>query len=321
MLWANSKKEQKTLEWKELAVTVSPLAVEAVAELFYDAGCTGVTIEDPNLLREYIETADWDYHSFELPGIAELVVVKGYFAADEFLLAKVTELEKQLVELLEIFPGLVIRLKQDSVQEEDWATAWKAYFKPVKVAEKIVIKPTWEEYAAKSGELILELDPGMAFGTGTHPTTSLCIKALEVVVKPSQLVFDIGTGSGVLAIAAALLGAKVKAVDLDPVAVKVARENVILNGLAGEVEVYHGNLADQLPASADLVVANIIADVIIVLAKDLERILRPGGICLASGIISERRWDVEKALTAEGLSVQKVYEESGWVCIQARREA
>ncbi|MDA8441195.1 MAG: 50S ribosomal protein L11 methyltransferase [Peptococcaceae bacterium] len=309
------------MEWQELAVTVSTQAVEAVAELFYALGCTGVTIDDPNLLREYIQTADWDYHIFSLPDVSDTVVVKGYFAADEFLSARQGRLDAGLHALLDVFPGIVLRLKQGTVREDDWATAWKAYFKPVKVGQRIVIKPSWESYLPGPDELVLELDPGMAFGTGTHPTTALCIKALERTVQPGSLVYDIGTGSGVLAIACAMLGAQVKAVDLDPVAVKIARENVALNALEQQVEVYHGNLADVLADSADLVVANIIADVVIVLAQDLKRILRPGGVCLASGIIGERGQEVVEAFEAQGLRVQQVDEEKGWVLVQAGRRS
>ncbi len=309
------------MDWLELAVTVSTMAVEAVAELFYKAGCSGVVIEDVNLLRRYIESGAWDYHDFILPEESDTAAVIGYFASDERLAERKERLEEDLRALLEFFPGLVIRLKEGNVREEDWATAWKTYFKPVKVGDRIVIKPTWEDYAGNEAELIIQLDPGMAFGTGTHPTTSLCIRALERSVSPGRLVYDIGTGSGVLAIAAALLGAQVKAVDLDPVAVKVAKENTELNGLIDRIEVKLGDLAQVLAGPADLVVANIIADVIIILAEDLERVLKPGGICLASGIISGRRQDVEQALQAKGLTVERVDEQDGWVLIQARRLA
>jgi ribosomal protein L11 methyltransferase len=308
------------MEWKELAVTASAPTGEAVAELFYTAGCTGVSVEDPNLVREYIETANWDYYDLKVPEEFDLVVVKGYFAVDEFLPLRIGQLEAGLQELREIFPGAFVLLTSELVDEEQWANAWKKYFKPAKIGQRIVIKPSWEEYNGVSDELIIELDPGMAFGTGTHPTTTLCIKALERIVRPGMSVYDIGTGSGVLAIASALLGAEVKAVDLDPVAVKVAKENVAINNLESKVEVYHGNLADVLSGSADLVVANIIADVIIILAEELERILKPGGVCLASGIISERRLEVEAALIAKGLSIQQVDQDNGWVLVQARRE-
>lgn len=307
------------MEWKELAVTVSTPAVEAVAELFYQAGCTGVVIEDENVLREYIQSGVWDYHDFKLPEISDVAVVKGYFAADEFFPGRKDELEKGLRGVLDYFPDAVIRLNLGSVREKDWATAWKAFFKPVKVGKRIVIKPSWENYLEEKEDIIVELDPGMAFGTGTHPTTSLCVRALESTVKPGSVVYDIGTGSGVLAIAAAKLGAKVKAVDLDPVAVRVARENVANNHLTERIQVEHGNLADVLTGSADVVVANIIADIIIVLAEDLERILRPGGVCLASGIISERQQDVVNALETKGLLIEQVDDEKGWVLIRARR--
>lgn len=309
------------MDWKELAVTASTVAVEAVAELFYTAGCSGVAIEDPNLLRDYIEAGNWDCHDFVLPEVSDLSMVVGYFPDDEFLSMRLTQLEKGLRELLDYFPDIFLRLKQEAVKDEDWATAWKAFFKPQKIGQRIVIKPTWEDYARSPRELVIELDPGMAFGTGSHATTALCIKALERVVQPGKLVYDLGTGSGVLAIAAALLGAEVKAVDIDPLAVRVARENVAVNELMEKVEVYQGNLADVLSSSADLVVANIIADVVIVLAADLERILKPGGVCLASGIITERQGDVEAEFRARGLEIERVDEQEGWVVIQARRDA
>lgn len=309
------------MDYKEITVTVSIQAVEAVAELFYSAGCTGVMIEDPNVLKEYIESARWDYHDLTTPKNFEFASVKGYFADNEFLTGRLAQLKNGLRQLLDIFPGASFRLGLHDVREEDWANAWKVYFKPLKVGRGIVVKPTWEEYSGGPDETVIEIDPGMAFGTGTHATTTLCLRAVEENVKPGDLVYDIGTGSGILAIAAALFGGQVKAVDLDPVAVRVARENVALNGLTDKVEVQHGNLADLLTEPADLVIANIIADVIIQLADDLGRILRPGGVCLASGIISERSKEVAEALTAKGLQIEQIDEENGWVLLRARRLA
>ena len=202
------------------------------------------------------------------------------------------------------------------VNEEDWANNWKKYYKPTKIGKNIIVKPIWEEYEA-NGEMIIELDPGMAFGTGTHETTRMCVEALEENVKGDTTVFDIGTGSGILAIAAAKLGAKkVIGVDLDPVAVDSAKENVSFNDL-NNIEILYGNLMDVVTGKADLVVANIIAEIIVVLAEDVKNFLVPGGLFITSGIIRERRELVETKLKEKGFKIKEVKEQGEWLCIIA----
>jgi len=171
------------------------------------------------------------------------------------------------------------------VKEEDWANEWKKYFKPVRVGKNIMIKPTWEAAVLQEGDLVIEIDPGMAFGTGTHPTTVLCLEALEKYVQPEQLVYDIGTGSGILAVAAAKLGAEVQAGDIDSLAVRIAKENISLNKVEDRVKVEAGDLGEVFIDQADIVIANIIADVIIELLPQLPSLLKPGGLFIASGII------------------------------------
>ena len=305
------------MDWHEVAVTVSSEGEEAVADLFYQCGCPGVSIEDPELLQTYVESGVWDYHDFGEVTLTGQSIVTGYFAEGEDLEAKLRQLELGLRELLQRFPEWVLQVKGTTVKEEDWATAWKAYFKPIRIG-KFLIKPTWEEIEPDSADMVLELDPGMAFGTGTHATTSLCLAAMGEIVRPGSQVFDLGTGSGILAIAAAKLGAQVKAVDLDPVAVRVAQENVELNGVEANVEVLKGDLGSVLSGKADLVVANIIADVILQLLPDLPRLLKREGLFLASGIIEKRAEEVENALIKAGFEVRQRREESGWVLFLAR---
>jgi ribosomal protein L11 methyltransferase len=308
----------ESMNWREIAVTVSSAGEEAVADLFYQLGCPGVSVEDPELLRSYVESGTWDYHDFGEVELTGTSVVKGYICENDELEKRLKDLDEGLKELVQQFPEWVVQVKGITVQEEDWATSWKAYFKPVRIGKHFLIKPTWEKINPDAEDIILELDPGMAFGTGTHPTTSLCLETLEEIVKPGMRVFDLGTGSGILAIAAAKLGAKVEAVDLDPVAVKVAQENIELNQIAEYVTAKRGDLGTVLTGQADLVVANIIADVILLLLQDLKRILKAEGEFMASGIIEHRSEDVEEGLCEAGLEVIEKKENSGWVLLRAR---
>lgn len=306
------------MNWREVAVTVSSEGEEAVADLFYQLGCPGVSVENPELLRSYIESGEWDYHVFGEVELTGTSVVKGYFSEDDELTDKLRKLELGIRELLQRFPHWVVQGKGISLKEEDWESAWKAYFKPIHVGKHFLIKPTWEPVELTKGDIVLELDPGMAFGTGTHPTTTLCLRALEDIVKPGQIVFDLGTGSGILAIAAAKLGAQVEAVDLDSVAIRVAQENVDLNRVNDRVQIVRGDLGTVLTRQADVVIANIIADVILILLADLKRLLHPDGEFLASGIIENRAEDVEEGLKEAGFEIVERIEDSGWILFRAR---
>ncbi|AFM42875.1 (LSU ribosomal protein L11P)-lysine N-methyltransferase [Desulfosporosinus acidiphilus SJ4] len=306
------------MDWREVAVTISAEGEEIVADLFYQLGCPGVSVDDPEILRGYIESGTWDFHDFGEVEYTGTAVVKGYFPEDNELPGKLEKLDLGIRELLERFPEWVVQVKGISLKEEDWATAWKAYFKPVRIGKRFLIKPSWEQVNPSPEDIVLELDPGMAFGTGTHPTTTLCLRALETIVKPGQKVFDLGTGSGILAIAAAKLGAEVEAVDLDSVAVRVAQENVDLNQVSEKVRVLRGDLGTVLSGQAEIVIANIIADVIIMLLEDLKRILSPEGEFLASGIIEHRALDVEEGMKKAGLEILERVEDSGWILFRAR---
>ncbi|EAX47520.1 ribosomal protein L11 methyltransferase [Thermosinus carboxydivorans Nor1] len=309
------------MKWAEISIQTTHEATEAVANIFHELGASGVVIEDPEVINAYRRSGAWDYCALPEAENPEIVTVKAYLPMDDELDDKLRLFEARVNELAQyqLNKGRG-HIYWQEVQEEDWASSWKNYFHPVKVGEKIVIKPSWEEYNQAEGEIIVELDPGMAFGTGTHHTTAMCIRILEDVIKPGDVVFDVGTGSGILAVVAAKLGAgAVYAVDLDPVAVNVAVENASVNGVSHVVKVAQGDLLTGFTGTADVVVANIIADVIIRLVKDVPQKLKEGGVFIASGIIAERLGDVTAAILAQGLVIDRVVEEGGWAAIAVRR--
>ena len=208
------------------------------------------------------------------------------------------------------------------LKKEDWAEVWKKYFDVIPVSETLVIKPSWEAYEPKDGDLVLELDPGMAFGTGTHETTFMCMEQLEKYVTPGCRAIDVGCGSGILGLAAAKLGAAdVLAIDLDELAVKVAAENTEKNGLSNVVRVAHGDLLEKREEKADVIVANIIADVICYLCGPVKKHLLEGGTFICSGIIREREEDVQRALAAAGYTVCNRLAKGEWVCLAAKLAA
>ena len=305
------------MQWAEVSVDTSHEATDLVSEILQELGAAGVVIEDPALLNEYIRSGLWDYTDLKESEETEVVRVKAYWALDEELEGKLQNLSERLASLAQhgIDKGAGA-VSWKAVADEDWAETWKEFFHTEKIGARTVIKPTWEEYEAKAGEIVVELDPGAAFGTGQHATTSLCIRALEDLVRPGMTVFDVGTGSGVLAIVAAKLGAKrVEAVDFDPVAVRVARENVRQNGAEDVVHTERSDLLKSVAGEADLIIANIIADIIVRLFGEVKGSLAAGGTMLLSGIIEDRLADVVEAAGRHGFSVEKIEQEKGWAAV------
>ena len=278
------------MNWTEVTIKTTTEAVEAISNILMEERCGGVMIEDPkDFLFQKKNELDWDYVEEEVFNKSgqDGVLIKTYIPEERNVL-ELIETVKARIALLPSF-GLDIgegSVSLSNVNESDWANEWKKYYKPTKVGKKIVVKPSWEEYEKQEGDLIIELDPGMAFGTGTHETTSMCIRELENYVDETKTVFDIGCGSGILAIAAAQLGAKeVVAGDLDEVAVKVSKENCEINNVSDKVVVKHGSLFEVVDSKADVIVANIIADIIKILAKDVSKFLKDDGVFISSGII------------------------------------
>lgn len=311
------------MDWIEIKMEVEDReAVEGISNMLAEMGTGGVMIEDPKAIADYAESGLWDAHEFteELMQRKD-VYIKSYLPQDENLMERV---EQIIIELNEIEIRMNMgptRVTYKPVQEEDWANAWKVYFKPERIGKKTVIKPTWEEYEKQEGDLVIEIDPGMAFGTGNHATTALCLQMLEEYVQPGMDVIDVGTGSGILAIQAALLGAgSVQAMDFDTVAVAAAKENVALNKLEEKVSVCQSDLLAQAKGQADLLVANIIADIIIRLTPSTKEYLKGAKTFISSGIIDTRKDDVLAALQENGFSIIEVRESKGWVAIAARYE-
>ncbi|GAB0168561.1 50S ribosomal protein L11 methyltransferase [Lysinibacillus sp. CTST325] len=311
------------MKWSELSIHTKNEAVEAISNILHEAGASGVVIEDS---AEFAKPREDQYGEIYALNEADFprdgVIVKAYLSESSFLNETVEEIKAAITNLtnfnIDIGENVVSIVE---VNEEDWATAWKQYYHPVKISERFTIVPTWEEYVPVStDELIIELDPGMAFGTGTHPTTVMCLQGLEKVVNEGDTVIDIGTGSGVLSIGAALLGAKsVHALDLDEVAVRSAQENAALNKVDDKVSVFHGNLLDTVKEPADVVVANILAEIIMSFTDDAFSVVKPGGLYVTSGIIGAKRDDVKAALEASGFVIEEVLLMEDWVAIIARR--
>lgn len=306
------------MQWIEVNVQVTHEAVEVVADILTAAGTSGVAIEDPQLINNLRNSGTWELCDIPEQENTEIVTVSAYYADDEKLQDRLKQIESELAAVEERIGSFRFgNIRFRSLSEKDWANEWKQYFHVTHVGESLVIKPSWEEYTPKESEHVIKIDPGMAFGTGTHHTTNMCMARLEKVLPANAEVFDVGTGSGILAIAAALLGAKyVKAVDIDAVAVRVARENIADNGLEDKIEVKEGDLLRGTEGQADVIIANIIADIIIMLLKDIPGKLKDDGIFLASGIISDRRADVEAAAAEVGMKVDHVDEKGGWVVMQ-----
>ena len=305
------------MKWAEVSITTSHEATEFIAEIFHDLGASGVVIEDPELVNSYIRSGQWDYTDIPEAENTEVVTVKAYLPVDDELDEKMRRFEREVNALaghdVDKGPGAI---SCNEIQDEDWSENWKQYFHTEKVGDAIVIKPSWEDYEAAPDDVVIELDPGEAFGTGSHPTTAMCIRELETLVKAGMEVFDAGTGSGILSIAAAKLGAgKITAVDYDRTALKVARENIGQNHVEDVITLGQSDILKQVDGKADLVIANIIADIIIRLFDELEAHLNPGGALLASGIIADRIGDVTEAALAHGFTIEKVIETGGWAAM------
>ncbi|MCZ0704015.1 ribosomal protein L11 methyltransferase [Natronobacillus azotifigens] len=311
------------MKWSELCIHTTNEAVEPISNILHEAGASGVVIEDAeDLLKERSTELGEMYELDPKDYPEEGVMLKAYLPMNSFLGETVEQIKQAINNLLVYNIDLGLNhITLSEVNEEEWATAWKKYYKPVKISEKITITPTWEDYSpVSSDEIIIELDPGMAFGTGTHPTTVLSIQALEKYVQPGQTIIDVGTGSGVLSIAAALLGAnQIYAYDLDEVAVKSAKINSKLNKVDDRIVCKQNNLLTNVTHQPDIIVANILAEIILRFVTEAYQILKPGGIFITSGIIQAKKQSVKDALTEAGFEILEVNQMEDWASIMARK--
>lgn len=307
------------MDWIEVKASVNREAVDAVTEIFYEFGAGGVSVDEP--IEQYIENENiyWDYiDESKIDRNVESKVMAYYSTLEEDLEQKIQKIKSRIENLSEF--GLTVgsaKVETAICKQEDWENSWKQFFKPIKVTDKVVIKPQWEEYEAQADEIVIHIDPGMAFGTGSHETTSMCIEALEKNIRPKVEVLDVGTGSGVLSIASALLGAeKIVGVDLDPVAVEVAKENILLNHVEDKIEIKYGDLVKEITGKYDIVVANIIAEAILILLdSDVKSYLKPSGIFICSGIIREKEQVIQDKLSELGFKIREIERKGEWICI------
>lgn len=319
------------MSYTELKIHASKTGIEAVSKLLLDFGIDQVAIDDPSDLDDIMNKEheyDWDYVDDGLKKAADREpTISAYFEDTEENKKLMSEIKVKLMmlkaaEQYSDFGKNVDfgRLYAETIPVQDgWQDAWKENFKPTQVTDRIVVKPTWEEYSAKANQLVLEIDPGMAFGTGTHETTSLCMKMIEKYLKPEMKVMDVGCGSGILAISAALLGCQdILGIEIDPDAVRVAQENVELNKVADLVEIQEGDLTKGVNYKADIVVANLMHNLVMELAPSARKHLNKDGIFISSGILVEKRDQVAAAIKDAKFEILEIPEDGEWCAIVAR---
>ena len=312
------------MNWLEVSVNTHSESVEVVSSILIELGSKGVSIEDP---QDYYQLTDEQLEWLKVQQKdlyeTDTVIVKGYFQPSQWSKDSDVLLHEKLEEIkvygLQTGP-LSVQVKE--VGEEDWANAWKQYYFPVRVTRFLTVVPSWVDYEKEQDdELLIELDPGLAFGTGTHPTTQLSLTALEQTIRGNESVLDVGTGSGVLSIASKLLGAsKVTAFDIDEMATRVAKENIALNPTIGEIEVYENNLLVGVDQKSDLIVANILAEILLQMTEDAYRNLNDDGRLILSGIIESKANEVKEAYEKAGFTLVERMTMREWNCFIMKKD-
>ncbi|HHF7051428.1 TPA: 50S ribosomal protein L11 methyltransferase [Streptococcus mutans] len=298
-------------KWQELTITVNREAEEAASNILIELGSQGVAIDDS---ADYLGSVGKYGELFPEVEQSELVKITAYYPESTNIEAVIAQIKERLAELTDF--GLQtgqVQLTTQELAEEDWAENWKKYYEPTRITHDLTIVPSWTDYEVQAGEKIIKLDPGMAFGTGTHPTTKMSLFALEQVLRGGETVIDVGTGSGVLSVASSLLGAKeIFAYDLDDVAVRVAQENIDLNAGTENIHVIAGDLLKGIAIEADVIVANILADILVNLTDDAYRLVKGEGYLIMSGIISEKLDMVLEAAHSAGFFLETHMIQGEW---------
>lgn len=311
------------MEWTQIKLYTATPAIEIVSGYLISHGLRGLMIEDAEDFNDFLEdtTVHWDYIDDELMKLKECETAVVFYIPDnlqglEMLGGIRNGIESLRKEAPEIDFGR-LAFESEQIKEEDWETAWKKYYHPVRIGKHLVVCPCWEECELGDGDIRVTLDPGMAFGTGTHETTRLCMQFLEEAITPDSSVLDIGTGSGILATTALLLGAEsAVGVDIDELAVKIAQENADLNGVGNRIRLFCGDLTEQVNGTFDVICANIVADVLIRLSQTVTRFMQPDTILIVSGIIEDRFDDVTAAMEQAGLRITGKKQENDWVSLR-----
>lgn len=310
------------MKWIEVFVKTTSEFEEEVTNILYEANIQGIIIEDfQDVLDLEKNKNDWDIIDPDLlNNYYEGIIIKGYLEEEDDVVEKIDFIKEKIHGLPRY--DLDIRdteVEINTIEETDWNQEWKKHFKPFPVGKNFLIKPSWEEIDEDTERKIIEIDPGMAFGTGTHATTLMCLEALENYLKEDDLVYDIGTGSGILAIAAGKLGANSIGIDIDEDSVRTAKDNVKLNKCADNVKIIKGNLLNKAMDKADIIISNIIADAIINMSGNLNKFLKDSGIFIASGILENKKEEVIQALKANKFEILETSVMDEWLCIVARK--
>lgn len=314
------------MDWTELSIITTSEAVEAVSNILMDHGASGVSIEDSKDFDKLKSGRYGDHGEIidpqSLTHIAQGAIVSAYYPNNQHIDQQVNEIAAKVSELTAfgLNPGPA-EINLTPVVNQDWQTAWEKYYHPVSVSRFMTIVPSWEDYQPKTAqEKIVRLDPGMAFGTGTHPTTRLSLQALEIVMQGGESILDVGTGSGVLSIAAKLMGAgEISAFDVDEIAVRSAEKNIQLNPAAKDIHVSANDLLKGIHKQVDIVVANILAEIIVPLVPQAFDNLKPNGYFLTSGIINDKFDLVLDAMTNQGFKIIETLKMKDWYGIIAQK--
>lgn len=312
------------MKWYKVEIHTETEAVDVLTYLLEEEGIEGAVVEDPNdPMFDARYQGDWDY-SEDIARIFDHddVIVRVFIEADDDVEALVAKIKAMLENIQS--NGLCTgkaEVSYEIVDDEAWKDKWKEYFKPFKIGHRIVIKPSWEAYTAEENDLVIEMDPGSAFGSGTHETTSMCVKLLEKIIRPEHKVYDIGCGTGILGIAAAKLGAaSVMGVDIAENAIIATEENIVKNNLEDVMNAQLGSLTEELNGKRDVVVANIIADIIIGMNDTIGDFIVDNGYYIISGIVNGRENDVFDSLKEKGFIVEEHLHEGEWHGILARKQ-
>ena len=305
------------MRYLEFRITVNREKLEAAEAALLEHGYDSMQIDDPSDVQDILDHRDlykYDYINEELSAdLTRKPTITLYFTDDE-------EGRRQLADAEALMANMEGVRYESSLTGDDseWLYKWQEHFRPAKVGERIVVKPGWEDYEPSEGELVIEMDPGMAFGSGLHETTSMCVKALEKYMPEDAKVLDVGTGTGILSMAAVLLGAEsAMGIDIDDEAVRVATENIRKNGLDGSIAVMKGDLMEGIDYRPDVIVANLMADLVMMLSPAAASQLGPGGIYITSGILDIKEETVADAVRAAGFDIIEIMHDGEWRCIVA----
>ncbi len=331
------------MKYREIKIHTTESGADILTSELLGIGIDGIIVDSPNLVDDILNQEEymWNYIDEALMNAGSESDIEKK-AMDEVIISFYLDMNDDTEEIYEKLEKIIVELKEkdkqqfyantpvlgtlsiesETVSDEKWKDKWKDYFKPAKITENIVIKPTWETYEAKKDEIIIEIDPGMAFGTGTHETTSMVIELMEKYIKKGDKFLDVGSGSGILSIAAAHLGAgEIYAVDIDPVACEVSKENVEINGFTDKVKVECRDLTKGLDYVADIVCANLVAELVIYLSGYVMKNLESGGVFISSGILMEKKETVVTALCKNGYEILEIIEKGEWCAIAATYES